>query len=147
LLTTVADESPSRDFSAHGAHPILLANQTLLDTFDILSQWEDISTYQHITINEHTLQHFSPQSNHQERKTPNESRASPLQAGCDHSIQEFPLLIVQTIKNQKHISLPNYVVITDFMAHSSWLNESVATLLSPYRSEKGMVTALALSAS
>jgi processive 1,2-diacylglycerol beta-glucosyltransferase len=41
------------------------------------------------------------------------------------SCQQFPLLIVQALKNQGRISQPNYVVITDFMAHSSWLNEGV----------------------
>ena len=41
------------------------------------------------------------------------------------STQQFPLLIVQTLKNQGRIKQPNYVVITDFMAHSSWLNGGV----------------------
>jgi processive 1,2-diacylglycerol beta-glucosyltransferase len=41
------------------------------------------------------------------------------------STQQFPLLIVQALKNQSRITQPNYVVITDFMAHSSWLNEGV----------------------
>lgn len=43
------------------------------------------------------------------------------------STQQFPLLIVQMLKRQGRISQPNYVVITDFMAHSSWLNEGVKT--------------------
>lgn len=41
------------------------------------------------------------------------------------STQQFPLLIVQALKNQGRISQPNYVVVTDFMAHSSWLNVGV----------------------
>ena len=39
--------------------------------------------------------------------------------------QEFPLLIVQALKEKGTISQPNYVVVTDFMAHSSWINEGV----------------------
>jgi processive 1,2-diacylglycerol beta-glucosyltransferase len=42
------------------------------------------------------------------------------------STQQFPLLIVQALKQTRRISQPNYVVITDFMAHSSWINEGVA---------------------
>jgi processive 1,2-diacylglycerol beta-glucosyltransferase len=41
------------------------------------------------------------------------------------STQQFPLLIVQALKYQDRISQPHYVVITDFMAHSSWLNEGI----------------------
>jgi processive 1,2-diacylglycerol beta-glucosyltransferase len=40
--------------------------------------------------------------------------------------QEFPLLIVQALKEKGHISQPNYVVVTDFMAHSSWINDGVS---------------------
>jgi processive 1,2-diacylglycerol beta-glucosyltransferase len=39
--------------------------------------------------------------------------------------QQFPLMIVQALKNQARISQPNYVAITDFTAHSSWLSEDV----------------------
>jgi processive 1,2-diacylglycerol beta-glucosyltransferase len=40
--------------------------------------------------------------------------------------QQFPLLIVRALCHQGRISQPTYVVITDLIAHSSWLNEGVA---------------------
>jgi processive 1,2-diacylglycerol beta-glucosyltransferase len=39
--------------------------------------------------------------------------------------QQFPLLVVRALRHQGRISQPYYVVITDFAAHSSWLNEDV----------------------
>jgi hypothetical protein len=39
-----ADESPSLDFSTLDTYPTLLANQTLFDIFDSLSQDEDKPT-------------------------------------------------------------------------------------------------------
>lgn len=52
------------------------------------------------------------------------------------SVQQIPSRIIQLLKQQNSLSTPHYVVVTDAIAHSSWLNQEINGYFLP--SEIGM---------
>jgi processive 1,2-diacylglycerol beta-glucosyltransferase len=47
------------------------------------------------------------------------------------SVQQIPSRLIQLLKQRDHLSTPHYVVVTDAIAHSSWLNHEINAYFLP----------------